>query len=76
MRHAGGLRIDHVMGLQHLYWIPAGHARPTAPMSHYPLDDLLGILALEATAPAASSSARTSAPCRPGSVRGWRKRAC
>ena len=28
MRHAGGLRIDHVMALQHLYWIP--EERPPA----------------------------------------------
>ena len=24
MRHAGALRIDHVVALQHLYWVPAG----------------------------------------------------
>jgi 4-alpha-glucanotransferase len=47
MRHAGGLRIDHVMGLQHLYCIPEG-CRPTeGAYVSYALDDLIGILALE-----------------------------
>jgi len=47
MRHAGGLRIDHVMGLQHLYCVPAGsHASAGAYLS-YPLADLVGILKLE-----------------------------
>jgi 4-alpha-glucanotransferase len=47
MRHAGGLRIDHVMALQHLYWIPEGQPPSQGAYISYPLGDLVGILALE-----------------------------
>lgn len=45
--HAGGLRIDHVLGLMRLWLIPHGAPPTEGGYLRYPLDDLLRLVALE-----------------------------
>jgi 4-alpha-glucanotransferase len=47
MRHAGGVRIDHAMGLMRLWLVPHGASPSEGAYLSYPLDDLLRLLALE-----------------------------
>ncbi|MFL9926109.1 4-alpha-glucanotransferase [Herbaspirillum lusitanum] len=47
LRHAGGLRIDHVLGLNRLWLIPEGEDANEGAYVQYPLQDLLRLIALE-----------------------------
>jgi len=48
MRHAGGLRIDHVLGLFRLWWVPSGMQADKGTFVRLDFEAMIGILVLEA----------------------------
>ena len=47
MRYYGALRLDHVMSLFRLWWVPDGYSPTQGAYVHYPLHQLLTVLTLE-----------------------------
>lgn len=48
LRHSDGIRIDHILGLWRLWWVPPGESPKRGAYVHYDAEAMLGILALEA----------------------------
>ena len=48
LRHAGGIRVDHIIGLFRLWWIPEGRPPSEGTYVRYDHEAMIGILALEA----------------------------
>lgn len=48
LAHAGGLRVDHVIGLARMWLVPQGACAAEGVYLEYPFDDLMDLLALEA----------------------------
>ncbi|HMC69241.1 MAG TPA: 4-alpha-glucanotransferase, partial [Mycobacteriales bacterium] len=48
LRHAGGVRIDHILGYFRMWWVPAGGTARDGTYVSYDAEALLGVLTLEA----------------------------
>ena len=48
LRHSGGVRVDHIIGLFRLWWVPKGRLPTAGTYVRYDHEALIGILALEA----------------------------
>lgn len=48
LRHSGGVRVDHILGMFRLWWVPAGRPATEGTYVRYDHDAMIGVLALEA----------------------------
>jgi 4-alpha-glucanotransferase len=47
LRHAGGLRIDHILGFFRQWWIPSGFPAAGGAFVRYPFEELLAVVTIE-----------------------------
>ncbi|WP_255473702.1 4-alpha-glucanotransferase, partial [Micromonospora sp. ALFpr18c] len=74
LRHAGGLRVDHVAGLWRLWWVPPGAGAAEGTYVRYDAEAMLGILALEAYRAGAVVVGEDLGTVQPAVTRGLRGR--
>ncbi|MCF2435680.1 4-alpha-glucanotransferase [Streptomyces thinghirensis] len=69
-RYAGALRIDHVMGLFRLWWVPEGHPPTEGTYVRYDAEAMLAVLVLEAARAGAVVIGEDLGTVEPGGARG------
>ncbi len=75
-RYAGALRIDHVMGLFRLWWVPEGHPPTEGTYVHYDAEAMLAVLVLEASRAGAVVIGEDLGTVEPGVREALRARGC
>jgi 4-alpha-glucanotransferase len=73
-RYAGALRIDHVMGLFRLWWVPQGHPPTEGTYVRYDAEAMLAVLVLEASRAGASVIGEDLGTVEPGVREALRER--